>query len=113
MHSQPKIRDSWSQLRIKQDVCRLQVPMDEAFLMGKRQRLGNRHQQPHRLLGWQPGFLRFQVLRQILPRDILLDDEQRVALTDDIVDRDDPGMRQPCGGAGFLHKPAVHRKSTS
>jgi hypothetical protein len=80
VYRQPKIGYVRTLLGIQHDVRRFQVPMDKAFGMSERNRLGNGRHQTGRLCEWRGRFLGTQEFSQVLPVDVFLDDEHVFAI---------------------------------
>ena len=102
--SQAEVEDLDGPIRGHQDVRGFQVPVDDPFLVGCRQRFEDLHGQPEAL----PGRHRvLEDLAQAAPANELQDEELAVLGLQVVVDPADPGVREAREEPGLLQEAAL------
>jgi hypothetical protein len=86
-----------------EDVARLDVAMDDPVLVGIREAVADLHHQRQLALEGQILALADH-LPQLLPFQVLHDDEQAPRILAQVVDGDDVGVAQPCAGLRLAEK---------
>ncbi len=87
----------------EKNVRRLEVTVDDPPMVRVVESLACRHHEVHDL-GEREAFVALEDLRVGLTFDELHTDERTPVLDAEIVDSNNVGMVQPCGGARFLEK---------